>query len=191
MSEIYSENGTNIFNGTIDDHKVPRLQIEWRNGSQQAVGREGHYINEVAFSFHNTTFYKWNGYSWETVSDVTNLTSATELFRNKEQYMGNTTSSPAIEKETLRLKPYETAVESIGYNSLRYPKDVSTADNSDFVLFDFFDYQPPFKDNQNFETEVGKNNFLFSGKKQTRSFINEKLPQYNSCLLYTSDAADE
>ena len=191
MSEIYSENGTDIFAGTIDGDKVPRLQIEWRNGAQQAVGREGQYINEVAFSFHNSTFYKWNGYSWETVSDVTNLTSATELYRNKEQYMGNTTSSPTIEKENLRLKPYETAVESIGYNSLRYPKDVSTADNSDFVLFDFFDYQPPFKDNQNFETEVGKNNFLFSGKKQTRSFINEKLPQYNrtavSAELYKRD----
>ena len=118
MSEIYSENGTNIFNGTIDGDKVPRLQIEWRNGAQVAVGREGQYINEVAFSFHNSTFYKWNGYSWETVSDVTNLTSATELYRNKEQYMGNTTSSPTIEKENLRLKPYETAVESIGYLSL-------------------------------------------------------------------------
>ena len=50
--------GADHMAGTIDGDKVPRLQIEWRNGSQQAVGREGHYINEVAFSFHNSTFYK-------------------------------------------------------------------------------------------------------------------------------------
>ena len=66
-SEFYLENGTNIFNGTIDGEKVPRLQIEWRNGSQVATGREGNYINEIGFSFSNSTYYKWNGKSWETV----------------------------------------------------------------------------------------------------------------------------
>ena len=57
-SEFYLENGTNIFNGTIDGEKVPRLQIEWRNDSQVATGREGNYINEIGFSFSNSTYYK-------------------------------------------------------------------------------------------------------------------------------------
>ena len=169
-SEFYLENGTNIFNGTIDGEKVPRLQIEWRNGSQVATGREGNYINEIGFSFSNSTYYKWNGKSWETVSDLQNLTEATRLYRNRVEY--------ANEAEKLRLKAYETAIEPIGYTSLRYPANVSTGEHSDFVLFDFFDYQPPFKNNTNFETKVD-NSFLFGGTKKKRSFVNEKLPEYN------------
>ena len=169
-SEFYLENGTNIFNGTIDGEKVPRLQIEWRNDSQVATGREGNYINEIGFSFSNSTYYKWNGKSWETVSDLQNLTEATRLYRNRVEY--------ANEAEKLRLKAYETAIEPIGYTSLRYPANVSTGEHSDFVLFDFFDYQPPFKNNTNFETKVD-NSFLFGGTKKKRSFVNEKLPEYN------------
>ena len=45
-------------------------------------------------------------------------------------------------------------------------------------MFDFFDYQPPFKNNSNFETDVNSS-FLFGGTKKTRSFVNEKLPEYN------------
>ena len=112
-SEFYLENGTNIFNGTIDGEKVPRLQIEWRNGSQVATGREGNYINEIGFSFSNSKYYKWNGKSWETVSDLQNLTEATRLYRNRVEY--------ANEAEKLRLKAYETAIEPVGYTSIRYP----------------------------------------------------------------------
>ena len=112
-SEFYLENGTNIFNGTIDGEKVPRLQIEWRNGSQVATGREGNYINEIGFSFSNSTYYKWNWKSWETVSDLQNLTEATRLYRNRVEY--------ANEAEKLRLKAYETAIEPVGYTTISTP----------------------------------------------------------------------
>ena len=51
---------------------------------------------------------------------------------------------------------------------------LATGEHSDFVLFDFFDYQPPFKDNTNLETKVD-NSFLFGGTKKKRSFTNENI----------------
>ena len=38
--------------------------------------------------------------------------------------------------------------------SVRFPDDVATGDMSDYVVFDFFDYQPPFRGNETFGAEL-------------------------------------
>ena len=105
-------NGTDILNGgRIDGQTVyNKLKIEWKNGAQVAIGRDGKYINEIAFSISNSTYYKWNGKNWETVSDLQNLTEATRLFRNRLEYIN--------EAEKLKLKAYETAIEPIAFTTL-------------------------------------------------------------------------
>ena len=115
-------------------------------------------INQIAFRKSNSTYYKWNGVSWVTVSDVQNLTEATKLFRQRDEFKeateNDSITTPALEKEKLKLSAYKTAINPVGFTSLRYPDNIATSDNSDFVLFDFFDYQPPFKDNQIFGSEL-------------------------------------
>lgn len=193
-------NGTDIFYGTIDGDQVPRL--DWKNG--RAVGKgpnggQGEYINQVAWSSYNSTFYKWDGNDWVTVSNVANLTEATKLYRDRDLYQENNTAlkEEIKEKESIKFTPYEAAINPVGFTSVRYPKNVSTADNSDFVLFDFFDYQPPFKDNQTFSGELSNDlkasfaNGWFDQTKDVRYFTNETLPQYNrtamSAELYKRD----
>ena len=51
-----------------------------------------------------------------------------------------------INQENKHSNLIQQLVEPIGKTSVRYPKNVSTGDKSDFVIFDFFDYQPPFQE---------------------------------------------
>ena len=96
----------------------------------------------IGADYYIFTNGKWTHESYLDVSAV-------------EQYRNN------IERDTgERFKDgkwkvaYSAAIEPEGKNSLRYPGNVSTSENSDFVLFDFFDYQPPFKDNQQFSSKL-------------------------------------
>ena len=206
MSDL-PENGTDIFTGQIDNQNVPKLRV--KNGVLVGIGPNGgagEYINQIAFRKSNSTYYKWNGVSWVTVSDVQNLTEATKLFRQRDEFKEATANdsitTPALEKEKLKLSAYKTAINPVGFTSLRYPDNIATSDNSDFVLFDFFDYQPPFKDNQIFGSELpdslkasdaNVNWASINKNKDKRNFVNETLPQYlrsgQSADLYKRDTS--
>mgnify|MGYP005682063503 CR=1 FL=1 len=195
--------GKNNFTGYIDGDQVPRIFRKnivgdvagistdglgtWP-GSGTIEFTEGEYLNQIAWDMDSLSFFKWDGEDWTRCKGD----EAVELFRNRNEYQGN------AEKESMKFESYSTAIQPKGSTSVRYPSDVSTGKNSDFVLFDFFDYQPPFRDNQAFSSElpskvrasqgVQKLGFGDSGK---RLFTNETLNQYNrtgtSAELYKRD----
>ena len=197
MGQFY---GKNIIDGSIDGERLPRISLSDSPYDSELVldgapdnssAKEG----DVAFrktmgigaDYYIFTNGKWTHESYLDVSAV-------------EQYRNN------IERDTgERFKDgkwkvaYTAAVEPEGQNSLRYPGNVSTSENSDFVLFDFFDYQPPFKDNQQFSSKLP--NDLKQARKEgairknadVRLFTNKTLAQYlrtgQSELLYKRDTS--
>ena len=197
MGQFY---GKNIIDGSIDGERLPRISLSDSPYDSELVldgapdnssAKEG----DVAFrktmgigaDYYIFTNGKWTHESYLDVSAV-------------EQYRNN------IERDTgERFKDgkwkvaYSAAIEPEGKNSLRYPGNVSTSENSDFVLFDFFDYQPPFKDNQQFSSKLP--NDLKQARKEgairknadVRLFTNKTLAQYlrtgQSELLYKRDTS--
>ena len=75
------------------------------------------------------------------------------------------TESPYSNLEVNPIADYGAAVSSEG-TSLRFPHDMLIDQGEDFVMFDFYDYRPPFK---------GK---VYGGKGQ--EVINQTLAQYNA-----------
>ena len=75
------------------------------------------------------------------------------------------TESPYSNLEVNPLADYGAAVGAEG-TSLRFPHDMLIDEGEDFVMFDFYDYRPPFK---------GK---VYGGKGQ--EVINQTLAQYNA-----------
>ena len=198
--------GSNNLNGRIDGEKV--RQIPWAMpgdgspiadtwGLNGALGGKGEYDGEVVYRLDTPgggvrgDFFIWSEQNQNWVKSRYDNKDAIEQFRkNKELHSKN--------KEGWNVK-YKTAVAEVGQNSLRYPGNVSTSENSDFVLFDFFDYQPPFKDNQQFSSKLP--NDLKQARKEgalrknadVRLFTNKTLAQYlrtgQSELLYKRDTS--
>ena len=190
--------------GKIDNELVPRLLndkngnyigistngISGSMGSEVAEYSEGQYINQIAWDRNWFTYKKWNGQSWENVSRE----NAFDLYRKKDEFINQ--NSP----ESLKFKAYSTTPEPIG-KSIRYPTDVSTGSNSDYVLFDFFDYQPPFRGNATMDDELPDalkasdtvGFWTVNKGKNIRLYTNEFLAQYNrtgtSADLYKRDTS--
>lgn len=190
--------------GKIDNELVPRLLndkngnyigistngISGSMGSEVAEYSEGQYINQIAWDRNWFTYKKWNGQSWENVSRE----NAFDLYRRKDEFINQ--NSP----ESLKFKAYSTTPEPIG-KSIRYPTDVSTGSNSDYVLFDFFDYQPPFRGNATMDDELPDalkasdtvGFWTVNKGKNIRLYTNEFLAQYNrtgtSADLYKRDTS--
>ena len=184
--------GSNNWNGRIDGEKV--RQIPWAMpgdgspiadtwGLNGALGGKGEYDGEVVYRLDTPgggvrgDFFIWSEQNQNWVKSRYDNKDAIEQFRkNKELQSKN--------KEGWNVK-YKTAVAEVGQNSLRYPDNVSTSSNSDFVLFDFFDYQPPFKDNQQFSDQLpdelkgARSNGWFKKEADYRYFTNQFLEQYN------------
>ena len=121
-----------------------------------------------------------------------------------------------LQKEELRELSKQKAIDSGKYDeivpatsplgkfengeqrSLRFPWNVSTSDISDYVIFDFYDYVPPFRENQAFESELpdalkaSKVAEWWNGKSNRRLYVNETLDQYNrtgtAASAYQSDS---
>ena len=198
----------NNYLGTIDGDAVPRLHrknvfgdftgidvdnFNWGFGGGDIEFTEGEYKNQVAFDYLTNSFYKWNGDRWEACKGD----EAETLYRNRNEYQQNQVDG--INQDNLAFKSYETAIEPVGKTSVRYPSNVSTGKKSDYVLFDFFDYQPPFRDNVAFASELPEgiraskvSNWKWgTNNKDKRLFVNETLNQYNrtgnSAQLYKRD----
>ena len=195
MGQYY---GKDIINGKIDGEKLPRVSLADSPFESEIVldgqpdnssAKEGDVAFRKAFGI-TPEFFIFKDGQW--VNEMYLDVSAVEQFRRN------------VERDTgERFKngkwkfAYNTAIEPIGQNSLRYPNNVSTSENSDFVLFDFFDYQPPFKDNQQFsstlpdELKAARQNGVNRKNADVRTFTNQTLAQYlrtgQSELLYKRD----
>ena len=129
--------------------------------------------NPASFALRVRVLYiKWTGEKWTIISreEYDRLREKKDLFQ--EKFLDQTRYTPTIEE----------------YYSSRYPFDVATHASSDFVMFDFFDYQPPFKNNA-----PGRKGLINTeGKLITKqTLFNADLDAYNRTgvanELYTPD----
>ena len=195
MGQFY---GKDIRDGSIDGEKLPRISLADSPFESELIldgqpdnssAKEGDVAFRRTFGV-GADFFIFKDGQWvhESYLDI----SAVDQFRkNVERDTGERF------KDGRWKFAYNTAIEPIGQNSLRYPGNVSTSENSDFVLFDFFDYVPPFKDNQQFSSKLPDD--LKSARKEgpirknadVRLFTNKTLAQYlrtgQSELLYKRD----
>ena len=105
------------------------------------------------------------GWNSSTLYEVTN---ASDLKKLEKQYPRGDNAFDDSDYSNLEIKPltdYGAAVSSEG-TSLRFPHDMLIAEGEDFVMFDFYDYRPPFKGVQ------------YGGKG--KEVINKTLSQYNA-----------
>jgi len=112
-------------------------------------------------SFPNSLIGKNKLYEVKVVSDIQKLKS--------EYPRGDAAIDTETPYSNLKISPskndYGAAVDGSG-TSLRFPHDMLIDEGEDFVMFDFYDYRPPFK---------GK---VYGGKGQ--EVLNQTLDQYNA-----------
>ena len=192
--------GRNNWTGTIDGAKVKILTEGYDAGGQYSFGLgspdgKGEYPNQIAFirvgggNAGRGSFWRWDATADSWVPTYGN--EAVEYYRKNTEVQSK-------DKEGFNV-PFKTAPNPIGSSSLRYPENVSLSDNSDYVLFDFFDYQPPFKDNQIFNAQLpdalkdARANGWTRKNADKRYFTNELLSQYlrtgQSANLYKRDGS--
>lgn len=51
---------------------------------------------------------------------------------------------PAVGQNVSSLQPISAGLESLESGSLRYPRDIAVSNTSHYILFDFYEYTPPF-----------------------------------------------
>ena len=112
--------------------------------------------------------WKWNGAQWETIT-------GNEYNRLLKKGLNPTTEQLDAEDELDYVTmPYVPTVADKGIGSLRFPSDVATSSDSEFVIFDFYDYKPPFQGKTSFYDQ----NVTANGKKVTA--LNQTLELYNA-----------
>ena len=117
-----------------------------------------------------TRYQTWNGKSWQPTN------GSNVKPREKRQYQPEGYNdpyedyNPFLETESTIADKFGgsgTAINGAG-GSVRYPHDMRISEAEDFVMFDFYDYKPPFQGrNKNYE-------------KDSKKVINETLEQYNA-----------
>jgi hypothetical protein len=126
-----------------------------------------------------TKYAKWTGSEWVLVSknEHDELFAKKDLFQ--EDYLDQSRYTPTLDKD----------------QSARFPEDVALHGASDFVIFDFFDYKPPF---QNITPpadviikEDGNNNAIGRTKRVKQQVFNQSIDAYNQTgvanQFYTPD----
>ena len=116
-------------------------------------------------------------------------TMAEEMKKETEETVEETTKEEAeeVKEETTEETTEETAEETVD------PKDEKIKDLESQINKWKTDYYKVFADMENLKKRL-KNEHANQLKYAMQSFIEELLPvidNYESCLLYTSDAADE
>ena len=201
----------NKWRGRINGEYIPRvimkngnfvgISIDGANKSAEFV--DGQYINQIVFQENPIitdgvrglgpgNFLRWDGENFVYVSPE----EAGKFYQNRNDYINETLSETKYDAYISATRPEGVSAEGVA-QSLRYPFDVSTGDWSDYVIFDFFDYQPPFKDNEGFYAELPDNVKAskvaewWNGNANKRLFVNQTLDQYNrtgtSKDLYQND----
>ena len=178
----------NIITGTIDGQKVERLNLYTNGFGFTMIQDAGEYVNQIKFYYDSSAggylgtpiggrFMKWNGSKWVNVSPDT----AAKLFRNREQQKDDGGYTELI---NVRL-PSGSA------RAIRYPRDIAEGQASDYVLFDFYEYQPPFKVEKRLTKYDLPSSFSRFNKGGYTLVTNETLRQYNQSVSdasrYTKD----
>ena len=110
-------------------------------------------------------YYQWDGSEWNSIS--------------KSNYLESTPSG------TFSYKTVAAPTLSSATGSRRYPRDAAMTANSDYVLFEFYEYQPPF---QNINKGNTKNNSTplatYNESVAAEKFYNKTTSTEQSVILY-------
>ena len=171
--------------GTLDSVSVPKLFNE------NSIEGAGTYVNEIRFSQPTGgsyalgtklrgVFKRWDGDSWVKID----ADAAAILFKQKDKYEPNTNNP----------KKYKALTSYTSASAIRYPKDIASGQSSDYVTFDFYDYQPPFSANKKMSVfDLDGTGGLKKKNGGTTLITNETLTQYNqtgaSAEYYNADTA--
>lgn len=153
-------------------------------------------INEYYYGSGGEVVY-WNGSKWAVwllggtpPGGTLTLVPPTEA----EAVANGVPFGPTAAEDTantgrINLKPPEaTAAGSAGGNVLKYPKEVATSSNSDYVVFEFFDYNPPFGRARGGDGTVPTDAFSSDAtagyKRYNESDVAKKRSNLPSILLY-------
>jgi hypothetical protein len=218
------QNSGNRWRGYINGEWVPRvvlkdgdivgISINGRDNSAEIT--EGQFVGQIAFKESGLDrlnalkldkvsgvapgqFVMWDGEDWvnvdakEAYEKWTNQEELREIARQEDL------SSGRYDEIVPATRPLGVFGPTGEQTSLRFPSDVSTESFSDYVIFDFYDYVPPFRENQAFESELpdalkaSKVAEWWNGKSNRRLYVNETLAQYNrtgvAAQSYQSDGS--
>ena len=160
-----------------------------KNPNTMLGGQKGQYINQVIKTTTGNLpgqqdkkigYWKWNGAEWVSISE----SKYVELYSQKdvfEQDHIQATQDGELVSDDIRnkFKKYSPQLAEAS-KSLRYPNDVSIANTSDFVIFNFYDYKPPFQERNSIGASLPY--MTKNGKKvryQDTTVTNFSLDQYN------------
>ena len=137
-----------------------------------SYGNKSWFPKTTDFAPYSMKAIKWTGEKWVIISED----EYNRLKANKSQY----------KNDAVPVTRYTPVIEEV--ESVRYPFDIATHASNDFVIFDFFDYQPPFSKNK-----VSGNEYI-DGKGNVKTGVdqfNGNLDAYNrtgvASDLYTPD----
>lgn len=131
--------------------------------------RQGKKVGEVvqrSATLGNTKYYEWDGSKW----NETNKNSY-------QEYHGGSVSYKSLASPTL----------SNATGSLRYPKDAAMAKESDYVLFEFYEYQPPFKGINKASTNAGSTGVAAYNESVNAEKFYKKTSQQSVVLYMPED----
>ena len=176
--------GGNTLNGTIDGVRVPRLDIQTNWLFANYIADVGTYRGEVKFYMSSASsggflggpisgdFRIWTGSDWAKVSPEV----ATEFFNNKDKFI-------QVEKNKKAYSVFSNKrLPSGSKKAIRYPRDIAEGEASDYVLFDFYEYQPPFKVDKVMTKYDLPKGYGRTKKGSFRLITNETLKQYNQSV---------
>jgi len=105
----------------------------------------------------------WNSSTLYPVTNESDLKKLEVEYPRGDNAFDDSGYTPKVEIKS--YNDYGAAVDATG-TSLRFPNDMLIDEGEDFVMFDFYDYRPPFKDKR------------YGGKG--KEVLNQTLSQYNA-----------
>jgi hypothetical protein len=136
-----------------------------------APSRKGEFDGEVvevqAGRSSTKQYWRWNGAEWL-------LGTGPDAKKNKESFLDQKGGN----------KIYKQIGVGSATGSIRYPKDAAMQSNSDYVLFEFYKYVPPFKGINKGATEDNGTALSVYNQSATDAALYEKVDGLQSIVLY-------
>lgn len=136
-----------------------------------APSRKGEFDGEVvevqAGRSSTKQYWKWNGAEWL-------LGTGVDAKKNKEAFLEQKGGN----------KSYKQLGTGSATGSIRYPKDAAMQSNSDYVLFEFYKYVPPFKGINKGATKDNGTALSVYNQSATDASLYEKVDGLQSIVLY-------
>ena len=116
------------------------------------------------------TYWKWNGTDWNKITKI-------EYEKQQQEGAGGSTLFDQLEPPTM----------SSTTGARRYPRDVAMAQDADYVMFEFYEYRPPFQDINKGATKNNSTPVALYNESVTRADFYEKTAEKPVILYMPED----